>query len=133
MQARSLRVAPRYVVLLLSTTGIALAAMPVAGAQSAAATVAIPIALLRTLPNTFPTRSTPQCIATPATVASVSVPADSAGVLAEADSLDDDGSDPDALSPGYAMVVVDSHGRIIEPDNARQASADIVPQGCCPV
>lgn len=132
MHAHSLRVAPRYIVLLLSATAIAWAATPVAGAQSARTTITIPVALLTTPPNARPARNTPQCVATIATAAAVRAPDDSAGSVADADSLDDGGTDPDALSAGSGMVVIDSTGRIIEPDNARQASADIAAEGCCP-
>ena len=127
MHARLLRVARRPLVLLLSAAGIAWAAAPVAGAQSARTTVAIPVALLTTA------RNAALCVAPLNTVTTVRAPADSAGDIAEADSLDDSSTDLDAVSAGFGMVVVDSTGRIIQPDNARQASADIQAEGCCPV
>lgn len=133
MHARLLRVARRPLVLLLSAVGIAWAAAPVAGAQSARTTAAIPVALLTTPPNLHPARNAALCVAPLNTVTAARAPADSAGDIAEADSLDDSSTDLDAVSAGFGMVVVDSTGRIIQPDKARQASADIAAEGCCPV
>lgn len=133
MHAHLLRVAPRSIVLLLAASGITWATMPIAGAQSARTTVAIPVALVTTPPNLRAARNASQCVATLTTGVAVRAATDSAGDVTEADSLDDSSTDLDAVSAGFGMVVVDSTGRIIQPDKARQASADIQAEGCCPV
>ncbi len=130
MNAPSLRDAARQIVLLLSPVTIALGATPVAGAQSARTTVTVPIAIFTPPPDPSAVRNTARCVTTLATAVAVRALNDSGRTVTEADSLDDGVADLDASSPGSGMVVIDSHGRIIQPDDGRQACVDAAPERC---
>lgn len=131
LHAPWLRDAPRQIVLLLSAVAIALAATPVAGAQSARTAVTVPVALFTRPSDPGAARNTARCVATLATVVPVRAQNDSGSAVTEADSIADDGADLDGSSAGSGMVVVDSHGRIINPDTSRRASGDVAREGCC--
>ena len=98
-----------------------------ASAQSARTAVAIPIAI-----GTFnPTHEPARCVAVFNSSVPIRVEPDTsypARLYAVNDSRavdDDDTVDADALSPGSGMVIVDSHGNLVTPEQA-------APAGCCP-
>jgi hypothetical protein len=90
-----------------------------ASAQSARTAIAIPAALATSDHASGPAQQASRC----ETVFSATVD-DSSGVA-------DDIIDDDTFSPGSGMVVVDSHGKIIDSEPPRVTRTPTVPAACC--
>ena len=102
-----------------------------ASAQSARTAVAIPMAIGTFNPTHEPNHEPARCVAVFNSTVPIRVEPDTrypARLYAVNDSRavdDDDAIDADALSPGSGMVIVDSHGNLVTPEQ-------VAPPECCP-
>lgn len=137
MQAPYVRSTPRQLVIALATVIGAAVATPTT-AQSARRGSAIPVAFVTSIPTLGPTHAALRCIAVFSAATAIRPDSDArretVQVYSADDSADfaDDAIDPDALTPGSGMVLVDPHGKIIEAQTPRVASVEISPTDCCP-
>lgn len=135
MNAPCIRSAARHLVVAFASIAVLATVAPATVlAQSARSAVPVPTALGSFSPNRalVPNHEKPRCVAVPADSNVSDIPAQSYSVDGLA-GTDDDAIDADLLSPGSGMVVVDSHGKIIEPEEPEPTPVNTARTECCPV